>query len=194
MSTDGLGWRPVLDKEKYREVILRFVHKANNEHLGLTKLHKLLYYVDFDHFERHLKPITGDTYIKQPYGPVPQNARAMLTDMQQRGQITVTNKQVINFTRQAFTAIGGLETAHLSAAEIATVDKVIQRWATQTTNQIVAATHGEAPWRSVEFWEVIPYETALDRQTDDLSDPDADDYDPPPWAVVSGYRETPPLS
>lgn len=36
-----------LDERKYQRAILYFVAACNNEHLGKTKLMKLLYYLDF---------------------------------------------------------------------------------------------------------------------------------------------------
>jgi hypothetical protein len=61
--------------DKMQQVILFFLERINNVHLGRTKLMKLLYYVDFDHYERHGRTVTGAAYRKLPHGPVPQEAK-----------------------------------------------------------------------------------------------------------------------
>jgi len=62
-------WRPTLDREKYRQVILFLLKSgANNVYLGKVKLFKLLYYIDFNHFEVYKASVTGDNYRKLDLG------------------------------------------------------------------------------------------------------------------------------
>src|SRR3990172_4909529 len=64
MATKG-GGRSVdtLNEGKLREAILYFVERANNIHLGVTKLMKLLYFADFDNCEQYGCTITGARYV-----------------------------------------------------------------------------------------------------------------------------------
>ena len=59
-----------LQKKKYQQVILYLCKKLGGEIQGKKKLAKLLYFADFDFFEKNQKPITGDTYKALPMGPV----------------------------------------------------------------------------------------------------------------------------
>src|SRR5260221_466463 len=45
-------------EEKLQQVILYFLEHINNVHLGRTKLMKLLYFVDFSHYEAHGQSVT----------------------------------------------------------------------------------------------------------------------------------------
>ncbi len=47
-----------------------FVNKTRN--VGRTKLFKLLYFADFEHFKKTGYSITGFDYFSYPFGPVPE--------------------------------------------------------------------------------------------------------------------------
>ena len=70
--------------DKQQQVILFFLERINNVHFGRTKSRKLLYYVNFDHFEMHGRPVSGATYRKLPYPvrpkPILLIIKAMLDD------------------------------------------------------------------------------------------------------------------
>ena len=72
-------------EEKLQQVILYFLEHINNVHLGRTKLMKLLYFVDFDHYEAHGVPVTGATYRKLPHGPYPDKVEKLIQMMEKRG-------------------------------------------------------------------------------------------------------------
>src|SRR4029077_11187228 len=68
-------------EEKLQQVILYFLEHINNVHLGRTKLMKLLYFVDFDHYEAHGQSVTGATYRKLPHGPYPDKVEKLIEKM-----------------------------------------------------------------------------------------------------------------
>jgi len=54
--------KPKLNKEKARNVILYFLNKCGA--MDKEKLMMLLYFVDFDYYEKYEESLTGLTYIK----------------------------------------------------------------------------------------------------------------------------------
>src|SRR6266480_4938497 len=74
-------------EEKLQQVILYFLEHTNNVHLGRTKLMKLLYFVDFDHYEAHGQSITGATYRKLPHGPYPDKIEKLIAKMERAGLV-----------------------------------------------------------------------------------------------------------
>ena len=74
-------------QEKLQQVILYFLEHINNVHLGRTKLMKLLYFVDFDHYEAHGVPVTGATYRKLPHGPYPDKIEKLIARMEKAGLV-----------------------------------------------------------------------------------------------------------
>ena len=82
-----LTFRQKLNERVYKNAILFFVKYCNNQYLHATKLNKLLYYLDFIYFRDHKKPVTGDVYIHQGYGPVPSRVDEILATLQNEGAI-----------------------------------------------------------------------------------------------------------
>lgn len=69
---------PELKRDKLEQAILFFLHDPHIVQLGRTKLMKLLYFADFDHYERHHESITGARYYKLPFGPSPRKLKTSL--------------------------------------------------------------------------------------------------------------------
>lgn len=159
------SWKPTIDKPKYKQAILQILNSdANNALLGKVKLFKLLYYLDFDHYQNFNVSITGDTYYKLPYGPVGANAENLLREMQEEELITVGTRPIGDVTQYVFKAIAPPEKEEpLSKSELDVLTRVLAKWANHRTGEIVTATHGEAPWRAVEMGEEIPYSLAFYR-------------------------------
>lgn len=53
---------PKLNKEKAKQAILYFLNKCGA--MDKEKLELLLYFCDFDYFEKYEKPFMGFTYVK----------------------------------------------------------------------------------------------------------------------------------
>jgi len=52
-----------------------------------------LYFIDFDYYERTGSLITDETYVKLPYGPIPNDMKKILTSMQKDGLIKITTRE-----------------------------------------------------------------------------------------------------
>lgn len=157
------AYNPELKKAKLEQAILFFLRHAGNAHLGKTKLMKLLYFADFDHFEQYDESITGARYRKLDHGPVPDDAWSTLDDMEQAGRITRGDVVGGGFVQHRYQPNEMLDVSVFSSTELAVLFQVAQKWTFHTTTQIETATHGEAPWIAVKRNEIIPYYLAYYR-------------------------------
>ena len=56
--------------EKFQQVLLYILNKVGGKpNVGETVLHKLLYFIDFDYFEKYEENLMGTQYIKNHHGP-----------------------------------------------------------------------------------------------------------------------------
>jgi uncharacterized phage-associated protein len=166
-------WRPTINEDKYKQVILFLLNSAAyNALLGKVKLFKLLYYIDFDHYQHYKTSVTGDVYHKWPYGPVGDKTEQILSEMESEEMISITRRQVGDFSQYVFETFAQPADA-FSSSEMEVLKLVVKKWANHTTNEIIAATHGEAPWRAVEMWDEIPYSLAFYRKQ--IGEKDADE-------------------
>jgi len=86
---------------KLKQLILYIVEKTQDiPSFGKTVLNKLLYFSDFNHYEWTSELITGTTYRKLPYGPVPENITEVLEEMQQDFEIAIIETTYHNYTQQ----------------------------------------------------------------------------------------------
>ena len=64
---------PQKNLKKFREVLLYILNKVGAKpNIGETVLYKLLFYIDFDYYERFEEQLIGATYIKNHFGPTPR--------------------------------------------------------------------------------------------------------------------------
>ncbi len=177
------AFNPDLNKAKLEQAILFFLTYANNAHLGKTKLMKLLYYADFDHFEKFDVPITGARYRKLPHGPVPDDAANALDALVRAGKVSPRSVQMGRYTQERLDPLAEPDLRVFTAEETDTLHEVVRRWSEHTTARIEAATHGEAPWIAVKPNAIIPYHLAYYRNNygameldeDELVAPDTDE-------------------
>ena len=77
-----------LEEAKYK-MIIRYLTRRYIGQIGKTQLYKILFFVDMDHSKTHKKTLTGDTYIKNTYGPTPKAVETVLNELKEDGYITV---------------------------------------------------------------------------------------------------------
>jgi len=161
-----MGAKPSQLKErKLQQIILFFLERINNHHLGRTKLMKLLYFVDFDHYEAHERSVSGAMYRKFPHGPYPQDAEKIIDTMKQLEQIREVRVAHNQYAQNRLITLNArFDPSLFSGEELQTLERVAIRWADATATQIEAATHNEAPWASTQNGKIIDYETAAYRQ------------------------------
>ena len=102
-------------EEKLQQTILYFLEHINNVHLGRTKLMKLLYFVDFNHFETHGKSVTGATYRKLPHGPYPDKVVNPRRDIGGFAQVVSSTASSTPNSQFAGRAAAGDQPVELSA-------------------------------------------------------------------------------
>ncbi|SRR5260221_1035450 len=161
----------MLNEAKYRNAILYFAHHVRQ--LGRTKLWKLLYYLDFDHFERYGTSVTGEEYWKWDNGPVPSSGLAMVHRMEANGDIVVTPESTgMQNPLLRVCPERGYDKDVFSASEWETLKAVARKWKFHSARDMSHATHGEPPWQQTERNAVIRYDLALQRGNDDGGESD----------------------
>lgn len=162
------------EREKLLQAISFFL--SNTKKCGKTKLFKLLYFLDFEHFKMTGRSVTGLTYYAWKLGPVPtalyDEFDAPDGDFQEsfdRAEIQ-TAKGVMQALspKQAFSA------DHFTARELKIMQKLAAEYRDLDAEQMVEETHLEnLPWDKVynqagKKQAEIPYDLALPAEDADL--------------------------
>lgn len=160
--------RKMLNEKKYQNIILYFASQLGGEIRGKKKLAKLLYFADFDFFEKYLKSITGDTYKALPMGPFPVHMQKEVQALERAGKIKIEEKEerVGYNPTEIYRALEEPNKAVFDESEKAMLDRVIVKYGQLNGKQLEELTHAEAPYVGTAPSEEIAYELSLYRGTD----------------------------
>lgn len=149
---------------KYKNAILFFANKIRNGTLGKLKVMKLLYFLDFDFFEKYGKSVTGDEYLRFENGPVPRMAEKILKSMVGK-QIKITTRKMPKGynDQQHIEPLAEFNSATFSKEEILMMEEIADKWEKFSGSEMKTASHGEAPWIATKPDGVIDYNLAYYR-------------------------------
>ena len=79
---------PQKNVEKFKEVLLYILNKVGSKpNIGETVIYKLLYFIDFDFYEKYEEQLIGASYIKNKYGPTPVEFKKIVDRMKKDEEI-----------------------------------------------------------------------------------------------------------
>jgi hypothetical protein len=139
--------------------------------LGKVKLNKILWFSDMLTFERTGEPLTGESYVKLQFGPVPRHVRDAIENLKNSGLLTVREPET-QFEPVQFFASERPSLAGFSADEISLVDQIIKGiCSNHTAGSISKLTH-DAIYELAEMGEEIPYEAFLASELGEITEND----------------------
>jgi len=155
---------PTLNVDKFKNVLLYILERcAGKPNVGETVLYKLLYFVDFNYFEKYEEHLTGSQYRKLPYGPVPQKLEAIINQMIERNQLQRLKTEYHGYVQIRYIPLEKSDLTELSAAEKDTIDQVIGRFSDWSAAAISEYSHQDMPWKATENGEIMDYELVFYR-------------------------------
>lgn len=157
-----------IDKNKYRNAVLYLCHRLNGEVRGKKKLAKLLYFVDFDFYEKNQKSITGDVYKALPMGPFPVSLDDITFEMQKNKDISIKHEEERNGYNptEIYSCITEPDVSVFDSEEMKMLDRIVLKYGHLNGKQLEDLSHAEAPYIGTELIKEIPYELAFYRGTD----------------------------
>lgn len=155
---------PQKNLEKFRQVLLYVLNKVGAKpNMGETVLYKLLYFMDFNYYEKYEEQLIGATYIKNHYGPTPVEFKKVVERMFKDGEITRVKSRYFNFPQTKYLPRKAPDLSVLSGREIELIDQVLNHLSDMNAAEISDYSHGDVPWMAAEDGEVIRYESAFYR-------------------------------
>jgi uncharacterized phage-associated protein len=150
---------PQKNLEKFKQVFLYVLEKtAGRPNVGMTVLYKLLYFIDFDYYEKYEEQLMGLTYIKNHHGPTPREFVKVIEDMKETGQLEEVRSKYFTFEQRKFLPHQHADLSGLSAQEIAMVDNVLARYADKSATELSLLSHDDTPWIAAEDGKNIEYD------------------------------------
>jgi len=158
---------PKENLSKFREVLLYILEKVGaRPNIGETALYKLLYFIDFDYYEKFEEQLIGAKYIKNHYGPTPIEFKKITDQMIKRGELEKIKSNYFLHEQKKYLPRRSANLINLSAQEIQHIDEVLTRLAWKNASELSAYSHSDTPWRVHKIGEEISYETVFYRDNE----------------------------
>lgn len=154
---------PQKNLSKFKEVLLYVLNKVGSKpNIGETVLYKLLYFIDFDFYEKYEEQLVGASYIKNHYGPTPVEFKEIVNDMEDKDLVEVQN-QYFQYPQRKYLPLRPPDLSLLKAHEVKVIDEILERLSDMNANQISEYSHGDVPWKTTDDGEIIDYESVFYR-------------------------------
>ena len=148
---------------KFRELILYVAAKsASLPKFGKTKLNKILFFCDFLSYGKLGHPVTGATYVRGDFGPIPVQAGKVIKRLQKAREADYQIRGFGPVQEQRLTALREPKLDQFSGPEIAIVDAVLDGLKDFTATEASHLSHLRAKgWQQAANGEPIPYTTVF---------------------------------
>lgn len=156
---------PELKPEKLREVLLYILEKVGAKpNVGETVLYKLLYFIDFDYYEKHGRSITGLVYVRNHFGPTPAKSFSEVVEaMRLKGELDIVETPYFNHKQRKYLPTIHSDLQSLSANELKHINDEIMRLGDKTATELSEFSHQDTPWIVTKQGEAIDYQFAMYR-------------------------------
>jgi transcriptional regulator with XRE-family HTH domain len=155
---------PQKNLRRFREVLLYVLGKVGAKpHVGETVIYKLLYFIDFDYYERYEEQLIGATYKKNKYGPTPMEFRKITDRMIEAKEIVKLADKYFNYPQTKYLPLRDPDLSDMSAQAKDVIDRVLDRLSDMNAGQISEYSHNDVPWLATIEGEIIPYEAVFYR-------------------------------
>jgi len=156
---------PKLKVQKFKNVLLYILeHCAGKPNVGETLIYKLLYFSDFNYYELYEEHLSGATYRKLPYGPVPKNIDTIINGMIEEGELKRIKTVYHDYPQARYIPLEKADLTELLASEKEVIDKVIDQYSDWSATAISEYTHKDVPWMASKDGKVINYELVFYRE------------------------------
>jgi transcriptional regulator with XRE-family HTH domain len=145
---------------KMIQTILYILAKtAGKPNIGKTALNKLLYFADYNHYEKYRTSITRDEYIKMPRGPVPKSIDSIAALMEQSGLISIVTSEFHQHQQIRYIPNTISDVQCFVGTEVAELDYVIEQYGDKNAKRLTDFSHEDTPRKATKnIGEVIEYD------------------------------------
>ncbi len=154
---------PQKNLKKFKEVLLYILNKIGSKpHIGETVLYKILYFIDFDFYEKFEEQLIGATYQKNNYGPTPKEF-IKIVKMMEGKDLRKLKDEYFKYPRTKYLPLREPDLSILNANEIQLIDNVLNKLSDMNASQISEYSHNDIPWLTTEDGKIIEYESVFYR-------------------------------
>lgn len=157
---------PQESAEKFKQILCYILRKVGGKpNVGMTVLYKLLYFIDFDYYEKYEEQLMGLLYIKNHFGPTPPLFKKITDDMIQQGELEMIKSKFYQHPQTKYLINPTVEPnlSILNGQEKEHIDEELMRLSDLTASQLSDLSHRDVPWITAKEGKPIDYESVFYR-------------------------------
>ena len=155
--------------EKFKEVLLYILERIGaRPNIGEAVVCKLMYFIDFDYYEKFEEQLIGAKYIKNHFGPTPVAFPEIIAQMEKDGDLTRVTKKYFQHDQKKYLPRRSADLSNFSAQEKELIDWEIERFKDFNATKMRDYSHKDVPWIGANDLQTINYEAVFSR-TDEFS-------------------------
>ena len=149
---------PKENVDKFKQVLLYIVGKVGSRpNIGQTALYKLLYFIDFDYYEKYQKFLIGATYIRNTHGPSPISFAKIARELENQGELVEVTNKYFGYDQKKYLITSEPEVSSLTAQELKHIDDELERLASKSAKELSDLSHMDTPWRVAKEKDILNY-------------------------------------
>jgi plasmid maintenance system antidote protein VapI/uncharacterized phage-associated protein len=155
---------PAKNVEKFRNALLYITQKIGAlPNVGQTVLYKILYFCDFDYYEKYEEQLIGATYIKNHHGPTPREFAKIVQEMVKDGELVEVKSKFFGKDQKKYLPVKDPNLTVFNGRELQHIEEKISKLGNKTATELSDLSHKDVPWISTELGKNIPYESVFYR-------------------------------
>lgn len=151
--------------DKFKEILIYILSKVGSKpNVGESVIYKLLYFIDFNYYEKYEDQLIGATYIKNRYGPTPTEFTKIVEDMEGK-DLTKVQDSYFQYPQTKYLPLRAPDMAkiNVNGNEQKLIDDVLNTLSDMNAAQISDYSHSDVPWQTTDDGEAIDYESVFYR-------------------------------
>lgn len=141
----------------FKRVLLYVLQKCwLNPNVGKTVIYKLMYFIEFNHYEKFWDSLLWVDFIKWPKWPVPKDRDIIFEQMLKDNQIKMYVDNFKWYEQYKIIPLIQADLWEMSYNKIQIIEEVIERLSNMTATQISKYSHWDIPYKATkEMWDII---------------------------------------
>lgn len=146
-----------LNWDKMKALVHLICHKADDStNLGSIKLNKVLWYADIISYVHSGNLITGETYIKRQFGPVPKHIVAIKEMLEKEEKIIVRKGNFLNSYKEDLLSMKNPDIHYFVANDLLYIEQAFDHVCLKHTARSISEETHDDIWELAEIGEEIP--------------------------------------
>lgn len=155
---------PQRNLRKFKEVLLYILREVGiRPNVGETVIYKLMYFIDFDYYEKYEEQLIGARYKKNTFGPTPIEFQEIVKEMINDNELDKINVDYHGYPQKKYIPKRDPNLEELTAREMELITDVLNRLAYKSAKQLTDYSHNDIPYMTTGDNEIIEYETVFYR-------------------------------